>query len=109
MIWNGISTIRYTVEAKNQPPINYLLDCAKANALAFLVWTALESPQLLKFDSFNFYVYFYSYIIIYVFFLSVSFMQMLTGDVSVTSGNALINNFSILTQLNDARKNLGGL
>ena len=34
-------------------------------------------------------------------------MQMLTGDLSVTSGNAFVGGHSILSNLKEAQQNLG--
>ena len=36
-----------------------------------------------------------------------SFTQMLTGDEGISSGDACIGGYSVLSQLDDARQNLG--
>ncbi len=33
--------------------------------------------------------------------------KMLTGEISMTDGNAFINNYSVIKQLDNARQNLG--
>lgn len=67
--------------------------------MAYLESTVLENQQRLK------YIYIFKSMTIAL--KKMIWLQMLTGDESVTFGNAFVGGFSILSNLTEAQQNLG--